>query len=81
MLLTLYFSIQSRWEIGILCNIVNFYHSEISDFLGAENLGEVLSYLSTNPDGMGNKDSKFIAEPMRDVDKQDVIKYVFHYAI
>ncbi|XP_049880564.1 zwittermicin A synthase ZmaJ [Pectinophora gossypiella] len=52
------------------------YYIEISDFLGAANLGEVLANLSTNPDDAGQKDSKFIAEPMRDDDKQKVIDMI-----
>lgn len=55
---------------------------EISDFLGAANLGEVITNLSTNPDDdCERNEPKFIAEPMRDEHKDDVIKYVYFVKI
>lgn len=65
---------QSYWKKVTLLYMFLSQYPEISDFLGANNLGEVLSHMSTNPDGVGNKDSTFVAEPMRDADKQDVIE-------
>ncbi|XP_063389390.1 beta-alanyl-bioamine nonribosomal peptide synthetase ebony [Cydia fagiglandana] len=52
------------------------YYIEISDFLEAANLGEVLSKLSTSPDCQGTNQPKFTAEPMRDEHKDDVIDMI-----
>ncbi|XP_073963377.1 nonribosomal peptide synthetase ebony [Choristoneura fumiferana] len=53
------------------------YYIEISDFLEAVNLGEVLSKLSSSPDCQSDGSApKFIAEPMRDEHKQDVIDMI-----
>ncbi|CAH2984901.1 unnamed protein product [Chilo suppressalis] len=53
------------------------YYIEISDFIGAANLGEILSHITTNSD-CGDKvdEAKFTAEPMRDDDKQQVIDMI-----
>ncbi|XP_053619845.1 beta-alanyl-bioamine nonribosomal peptide synthetase ebony [Plodia interpunctella] len=53
------------------------YYIDISDFLGAANLGEVLSKLSTSPDCRNdNQEPKFTAELMRDDHKQQVIDMI-----
>ncbi|XP_072935672.1 beta-alanyl-bioamine nonribosomal peptide synthetase ebony [Epargyreus clarus] len=53
------------------------YFVEISDFLGASNLGEVLSYMSTSPEGSGENDEvKFTAQPMRHEHKEEVIEMI-----
>ncbi|CAG9138066.1 unnamed protein product [Plutella xylostella] len=52
------------------------YYIQISDFLGAANLGEVLSHLSSNPDCEESNEPKFVAEPMRDEHKQQVIDMI-----
>ncbi|CAG9794864.1 unnamed protein product [Diatraea saccharalis] len=53
------------------------YYIEISDFLGASNLGEVLSLISTSPDNVKEiNEPKFTPEPMRDEDKQQVIDMI-----
>ncbi|XP_013185041.1 beta-alanyl-bioamine nonribosomal peptide synthetase ebony [Amyelois transitella] len=53
------------------------YYIEISDFLGAANLGEVLSNLSTDPNSrQDSQEPKFTAELMRDEHKQQVIDMV-----
>lgn len=49
--------------------------TDISDFLGATNLGEVLSKMSTdNYKASDTKEPKFTAIPMRDEHKQRVIE-------
>ncbi|KAJ2940472.1 hypothetical protein O0L34_g6402 [Tuta absoluta] len=52
------------------------YYIDISDFLGAPTLGDVLSHLSGSPDGNNKTESKFQPEPMRDEDKQQVIDMI-----
>ncbi|KAM3957963.1 LOW QUALITY PROTEIN: nonribosomal peptide synthetase ebony [Aphomia sociella] len=53
------------------------YYIEISDFLGAANLGEVLTNMSTSPEnGNSCNESKFSAELMKDEDKQQVIDMI-----
>ncbi|XP_034837374.1 beta-alanyl-bioamine nonribosomal peptide synthetase ebony [Maniola hyperantus] len=53
------------------------YYIEISDFLGASNLGDVLAHLTTNPDGTReNDDTKFTARPMRHEHKEPVIEMI-----
>lgn len=57
----------------IMCTL--FFFSEISDFLGAANLGEVLSYLTTNPSSERDaREPLFTPEPMRNEHKQQVIE-------
>lgn len=50
--------------------------SEISDFLAASNLGEVLSHLTNNTDGSKDSDeaNKFTARSMRHEHKESVIE-------
>ncbi|XP_037876452.1 ebony protein isoform X1 [Bombyx mori] len=53
------------------------YYVEISDFLGASTLGEVLSKMSTDPNGgADSKEATFTAVPMRDEHKKEVIDMV-----
>lgn len=53
------------------------YYIEISEFLGAANLGEVLANMSTSPDsGADSNEPKFAAELMKDEDKQQVIDMI-----
>ncbi|CAK1594341.1 unnamed protein product [Parnassius mnemosyne] len=53
------------------------YYIEISDFLGAANLGDVLSHLSNGPDdATENHESKFKAVPMREDHEQQVIDMI-----
>ncbi|KAJ0170911.1 hypothetical protein K1T71_013683 [Dendrolimus kikuchii] len=53
------------------------YHIEISEFLGASNLGEVLSHMTTNPECNGEKkEPKFSAESMKHEHKQRVIDMI-----
>ncbi|KAL0811268.1 hypothetical protein ABMA28_009686 [Loxostege sticticalis] len=53
------------------------YYIEISDFLSATNLGEVLSHLTTNPDSTSeNNEPKFTVELIKDEDEQKVIDMI-----
>lgn len=53
------------------------YFIQISDFLSAANLGEVLSHLSVNPGSEKEAaEPKFKAEPMRDEHKNSVIDMI-----
>ncbi|XP_026745827.1 uncharacterized protein LOC113507173 [Trichoplusia ni] len=52
------------------------YFIEISDFLGATNLGEVLARMSTNPNHESEDTDQFTAEPLADEHKQQVIEMI-----
>ncbi|XP_041985259.1 linear gramicidin synthase subunit C [Aricia agestis] len=53
------------------------YYIEISDFLNASNLGEVLSRLTTNPDDADeDNENKFKVETMRDEHKDHVFEMI-----
>ncbi|XP_075986669.1 nonribosomal peptide synthetase ebony [Anticarsia gemmatalis] len=53
------------------------YYIEISDFLGAANLGEVLSHMSTDPNSSSDEDEpQFTAEPLADEHKDKVIEMI-----
>ncbi|KAJ8715460.1 hypothetical protein PYW07_009942 [Mythimna separata] len=52
------------------------YYIDISDFLGAANLGEVLSHMSTSPHSEGDDSELFTAEPLADEHKQQVIEMI-----
>ncbi|CAB3257676.1 unnamed protein product [Arctia plantaginis] len=55
------------------------YYIDISDFLGASNLGEVLSHMSTNhqsTNGSGDKEPRFVPEPLTDEHKDKVIEMI-----
>ncbi|KAG6459387.1 hypothetical protein O3G_MSEX011364 [Manduca sexta] len=53
------------------------YFIEISDFLGAANLGEVLAKMSTDSEENNDaKEPQFTAVPMRDEHKQEVIDMI-----
>ncbi|KAL4707041.1 hypothetical protein ACJJTC_014320 [Scirpophaga incertulas] len=53
------------------------YYIEISDFLSASTLGEVLCYLTSSTDGgRETKGPNFTAEPMKDDHKQQVIDMI-----
>nr|XP_049705072.1 zwittermicin A synthase ZmaJ [Helicoverpa armigera] len=52
------------------------YFIDISDFLGASNLGEVLSHMSTNPHSDDGDNELFTAEPLADEHKQQVIEMI-----
>ncbi|XP_032523252.2 beta-alanyl-bioamine nonribosomal peptide synthetase ebony [Danaus plexippus] len=53
------------------------YYIEISDFLGAANLREVLSHLNTSPDASDDSEhTKYSIQPMRDEHKDHVIEMI-----
>ncbi|XP_047512420.1 mycosubtilin synthase subunit C [Pieris napi] len=52
------------------------YFIEISDFIGASNLGEVLQHLTTNPDSGRDENPKFTVVPMSDSYREDVIEMI-----
>ncbi|XP_045506438.1 tyrocidine synthase 3 [Colias croceus] len=53
------------------------YYIDISDFIGAANLGEVLQRLTTNPDSVRDSDdAKFNVVSMRDDHREQVIEMI-----
>ncbi|KAH9629901.1 hypothetical protein HF086_008192 [Spodoptera exigua] len=52
------------------------YYIDISDFLGASNLGEVLSHMTTSPQQDDDGKELFSAEPLADEHKKEVIEMI-----